>query len=83
MVKNLLDNSQKKIEFLTHENQEKEKTAESLRKQILLMEEKTKSEIAAMENLTEELKTATINNVKVRVNGMLLTCLERFFFTNY
>ena len=47
------------------------------------MEEKTKSEIAAMENLTEELKTATINNVKVRVNGMLLTCLERFFFTNY
>ena len=66
VVKNLLDNSQKTVEFLTQENQEKEKSAESLRKQILLMEEKTKSEIATIENLTEELRSTRFNNIKVR-----------------
>ena len=76
VVKNLLDDSKKKIEFLTQENQEKEKSAESLRKQILLMEEKRKSDI---ENLTEELKTTRFNNIKVRVNGMLLFWFGRVF----
>ena len=66
VVKNLLDISQKTVEFLTQENQEKEKSAESLRKQILLMEEKTKSEIATIENLTEELRSTRFNNIKVR-----------------
>ena len=66
VVKNLLDISQKTVEFLTQENQEKEKSAESLRKQILSMEEKTKSEIATIENLTEELRSTRFNNIKVR-----------------